>query len=152
MVGKAVYEGILLELDLAGFFLNLMLGHRNHLHDLQSLDAELYRNVLALKSMPDPSILDLTFSAARTASTPTNGSNRRQEAALVELVPGGANIPVTEDNFVHYIRRLSSLRLNEEFAPQARAFLEGFASIVPTQLLRMFSPKELQLIIAGDDR
>jgi ubiquitin-protein ligase E3 C len=138
VLGKAVYEGILVEVDLADFFLNLMLGNRNHLHDLQSLDAELYKNVVQLKSLLDPAALELTFSAAA-------GEARE----LVDLVPNGRNIAVTRDNVVHYIRRLASFRLNEEFHAQARAFFDGFSSLVPPKWIRMFKPRELQLIIGG---
>lgn len=49
MLGKALYEGILLELPLAAFFLSKLRGRTNELNDLPSLDAELYRSLLFLK-------------------------------------------------------------------------------------------------------
>jgi ubiquitin-protein ligase E3 C len=50
MLGKALWEGVLLELPLAGFFLRALRGARPGLHDLPSLDAQLYRNLLALRT------------------------------------------------------------------------------------------------------
>ena len=49
MLGKAMYEGILVELPLAAFFLSKLRGRENELNDLSSLDADLYRNLLFLK-------------------------------------------------------------------------------------------------------
>ena len=43
IVGKAIYEGILVELRLAPFFLRRMLGQSLHFDDLRSLDPELHR-------------------------------------------------------------------------------------------------------------
>jgi ubiquitin-protein ligase E3 C len=140
MLGKALYEGILIELNLAGFFLNLMQGHLNHLHDLQSLDPELYKNILQLKRIDDPSSLGLFFSIAKTRAGATEE---------VDLIPGGSDVPVNKDNYVYYIRRLSSYRLNEEFSAQAAAFFKGFTALVPRHWIRMFKAPELQLLIAG---
>lgn len=142
MLGKAVYEGILLELRLAPFFLNSILGHRNHLHDLQSLDPEIYRNVIHLKSLSDPGEVGLTFSVSRQCGSKT---------VDFDLVPGGSNIEVTKDNYVHYISRLSSFRLNEEFRPQTEAFLTGFSSLISLKWIQMFKPREMQLVIGGSD-
>ena len=46
IVGKAIYEGILVELRLAPFFLRRMLGQALHFDDLRSLDPELHRCIL----------------------------------------------------------------------------------------------------------
>jgi ubiquitin-protein ligase E3 C len=49
MLGKAMYEGILVELPFAAFFLSKLRGRPNELNDLSSLDPELYKNLLFLK-------------------------------------------------------------------------------------------------------
>lgn len=49
IVGKAVYENILIEAKFSGPFLNLIVGRTNGLEDLRSLDPELYRSLIALK-------------------------------------------------------------------------------------------------------
>ncbi len=43
IVGKAIYDGILIELRLAPFFLRRMLGQALHFDDLRSLDPELHK-------------------------------------------------------------------------------------------------------------
>ncbi|KXZ44858.1 hypothetical protein GPECTOR_61g811 [Gonium pectorale] len=49
MLGKALYENVLLELPLAGFFLKKFRGAHCDLNDLPTLDPELYRNLLLLR-------------------------------------------------------------------------------------------------------
>jgi hypothetical protein len=50
MFAKALYEGILLDVPLAPFFLTKVLGRTNTVDDLPALDPELYRNLVFLKS------------------------------------------------------------------------------------------------------
>jgi ubiquitin-protein ligase E3 C len=69
MVGKALYESILIELPLASFFLGRLLGRVMQFDDLRSLDDELYRNLLWMKraSAAEIEALELDFTATRTA-------------------------------------------------------------------------------------
>ena len=50
ILGKALYEGILIDAAFAGFFLSKSLGQINYLDDLPSLDPELYRGLMFLKN------------------------------------------------------------------------------------------------------
>ncbi|KAF0713525.1 hypothetical protein AaE_011776, partial [Aphanomyces astaci] len=59
-----MYEEILIEPQFALFFLKKLLGQFNSLDDLRSLDAQMYRHVLELKTIPDVESLGLTFTAA----------------------------------------------------------------------------------------
>jgi ubiquitin-protein ligase E3 C len=49
LLGKAMYEGILVDLPFATFFLSKLKQKYNFLNDLPSLDPELYRHLLFLK-------------------------------------------------------------------------------------------------------
>ena len=49
VVGKALYEGILLDVPLAPFFVARLQGRRPMFDDLAALDAELYRSLVQLK-------------------------------------------------------------------------------------------------------
>jgi hypothetical protein len=62
MIGKAIYDGILIELRLAPFFLRKMLGKEMYFDDLESLDADLYKNLMWTKKYTgDYTDLALTF-------------------------------------------------------------------------------------------
>ena len=49
IVGKALYEGILLEYSFAPLFVSQLVGRYAFLDSLSSLDAELYKNLMYLK-------------------------------------------------------------------------------------------------------
>jgi hypothetical protein len=78
------------------------------------------------------------------------GSGEGGYAVNIPLVPGGSDIPVTKDNLVSYLYLYANFKLNVETHRQSRAFLSGFRDIIPLEWIRMFSAKELQLIIGGD--
>jgi hypothetical protein len=62
IVGKAIYENILIEPVFSRVFLNQILGRRNGFEELQFLDNNLYKNLLYLKhTREDVSQLQLTF-------------------------------------------------------------------------------------------
>lgn len=78
-------------------------------------------------------------------------SDGESSRVSVPLVPNGSNIEVTKDNLVSYLYLYANFKLNVETFPQSRAFLSGFRDIIPLEWIRMFSAKELQLIIGGDN-
>ncbi len=49
--GKALLEGIIIEPQLANFFLRRLLGAANFVDDMVSLDPQLYRSLISLKRM-----------------------------------------------------------------------------------------------------
>ena len=49
ILGKALYEGILVDVAFAPFFLAKWLGKQSYLDDLSSLDPELYNGLIFLK-------------------------------------------------------------------------------------------------------
>jgi ubiquitin-protein ligase E3 C len=69
----------------------------------------------------------------------------------VELKPGGAAIPVTNDNVVEYIHRVADFRLNVELARPTAAFLRGFFDLIRPEWVHMFNSHELQMLISGSE-
>ena len=51
MVGKAIYEGVLIEPCLSRVFLNKVQGRMNSADDLEYIDPELHKNLMSLKWM-----------------------------------------------------------------------------------------------------
>ena len=141
IIGKAMYENILVVPEFTPFFLNLLLGKTNQIHDLQSLDPDLYKNLMSMKYMKNIEDLCLTFSVIPTGSSEE-----------IELIPNGLQIDVTKDTIHQYISKLASYRLNTEIYSQCNAFRQGFNSLIPNHIIWMFSAKELQLMIGGSDR
>lgn len=141
IVGKALYEGVLIDLPLAGFFLSKILGQFNFVDDLPSLDEELYRNLMFLKTFDgDCEDLHLNFAIV---------NSEYDETRVTELIPNGKDIAVTNENRLHYIHRVANYRLNFQIRRQSVAFLGGLREIIPTEWFQMFSESELQQVISG---
>jgi ubiquitin-protein ligase E3 C len=100
VLGKALFEGITIGPQFARFFLHKLTGRPTHLHHLPSLDPELYKSLMFLKTFEgDVADLSLTF----TISADLLGGAVGEE---VELVPGGKNIAVTAKNRMAYIHKV----------------------------------------------
>lgn len=148
ILGKALYEGILVDINFAGFFLNKWLG-RGHgylddLSGLESLDKDVYRNLLWLKHYAGDVEKDLALDF--TVVDEEFGMKH-----VRELVPDGKNIPVTRENRLEYIYRVSHYRLNEQIRPQSDAFMSGLTDLIDLRWLRMLNREELQVLISGAD-
>ena len=65
ILGKALYDGILVDVAFAGFFLAKWLGKQSFLDDLASLDPDLYKGLIFLKHYQgNPEDLSLNFTIA----------------------------------------------------------------------------------------
>ena len=94
MLGKALYENMLVELPFATFFLAKILSTTTFsdvdIHHLATLDPTMYKNLVYLKNYTG-NIADLGLDF--TIVNSDLGENEE-----VELKPGGKNIPVTASN------------------------------------------------------
>uniref|UniRef100_A0A2K5DV23 Ubiquitin-protein ligase E3C n=1 Tax=Aotus nancymaae TaxID=37293 RepID=A0A2K5DV23_AOTNA len=143
MLGKALYENMLVELPFAGFFLSKLLGTSADvdIHHLASLDPEVYKNLLFLKSYEDDvEDLGLNFTVV---------NNDLGEAQVVELKFGGKDIPVTSANRIAYIHLVADYRLNRQIRQHCLAFRQGLANVVSLEWLRMFDQQEIQVPYLG---
>jgi hypothetical protein len=66
-----------------------------------------------------------------------------------ELKTGGSKIPVTWGNLQEFMQLEERFRL-EEFNEQLLAIKKGLATIVPVQLLPLFTPRQLELMVCGE--
>ncbi|XP_049849242.1 ubiquitin-protein ligase E3B-like [Schistocerca gregaria] len=140
LIGKCIYEMILLELPLAPFFLSYLLGYPTGIEDLRSLDCELYRGVRKMLDDPNVSDLGLYF----VASTALGG--------VQELVSDGSNVSVTPENRNYFAKRLTKYKLVSSIRDQSDAFLEGLADIIKLEWLQLFSEEELMIVLCGGGR
>ncbi|GAB7363815.1 hypothetical protein MBLNU230_g4381t1 [Neophaeotheca triangularis] len=157
IIGKCLYEGILVDVAFAGFFLKKWAltggsnsatgesGYRANINDLKELDEGLYKGLLTLKNATDDvSNFDLTFTVDDMVGPPGNKILKESP-----LLPYGADTPVTNENRLIYINRMSWYKLQGQSQHQTNAFLKGLASIVQPSWLSMFNQTELQTLIGG---
>jgi len=143
ILGKALYEGILVDVAFAGFFLAKWLGKQSYLDDLASLDSELYQGLIFLKHYSgDLADLALNFTVTQ---------DEFGIARSVELTPNGSNIPVTKENRLRYIYLVSLYKLSRQIRKQSDAFFDGLSEMIDPKWLRMFNQQELQILLGGVD-
>ncbi|CAI4227822.1 unnamed protein product [Auanema sp. JU1783] len=143
MLGKAVFEGIVVDVQLAPVLLAAVLGGRRlcAFDELYQLDPELYKNLTFVKRYEgDISDLSLTFSI---------NEDLLGKVVTTDLIPGGRTITVTNENKIDYIHRMAYHRVFGQTRNQCKAFVNGIQSILRTQWLSLFAPHEIQYLISG---
>ncbi|KAI8884282.1 HECT-domain-containing protein [Backusella circina FSU 941] len=142
-IGKALYEGVLLDVQFAGFLLARLLGRNIFLEELKELDEEVWRNLTFIKHYEgDVEDLGLTFEADEDVFGKIQSH---------DLKYSGKNISVTSDNKVEYIYLMADYKLNQRTKEQTKAFIHGFRTVISESWIKLFSPPELQRALSGED-
>ncbi|RYP76986.1 hypothetical protein DL769_003521 [Monosporascus sp. CRB-8-3] len=155
IVGKCMYEGILIDIAFAPFFLlkwsssgqSAPADYRANLNDLRDLDPELYQGLINLKNYPGD-VADLSLDFTITDQFRTHDGGVR--TVTRPLRKDGENIPVTNKDRPLYISYVASHRLIVQPYRQTKAFLRGLGSIINPSWLSMFNQSELQRLVGGD--
>ncbi|KAG8126323.1 putative Protein KIAA0317-like protein [Naja naja] len=71
------------------------------------------------------------------------------QALVVELLTGGAQMPVTNENKILYLNLLAQYRLANQVREEVEHFLKGLNELVPENLLAIFDENELELLMCG---
>jgi E3 ubiquitin-protein ligase HUWE1 len=141
VIGKAICDGQLLDAHFSRSFYKHILGLPVTPLDLEAVDPEYYKTLKFILDTPiDMLGLDLTFSAE---------TNDFSENKVVDLVPDGRNIEVTDENKVEYVRLVCHHRMTSSIRGEIEAFLEGFHELVSPELVSIFDAQELELLISG---
>lgn len=153
IIGKCLYEGILIDIVFAGFFLLKWAaaaadsGYRANINDLREFDEELYNGMMRLKNYPgDVSELGLDFTIEDQVSAP----NEPVRIVTRNLAPHGDKMAVTNENKLLYINYVARHRLVAQPFAVTRAFLAGLGAIIEPTWLSMFNQSELQRLVGGD--
>lgn len=152
IIGKCMYEGILLDITFAGFFLLKWASassnsYRANINDLRELDEELYQGMMRLKNYPgDVRDWGLDFTIDDEISPP----GEPVRTITRNLMPNGDKVPVTNENKPLYISYVARHRLMSQPHQVTHAFLRGLGMIIRPTWLSMFNQKELQRLVGGD--
>ncbi|KAH7319795.1 hypothetical protein B0I35DRAFT_478109 [Stachybotrys elegans] len=153
IIGKCMYEGILVDFAFAGFFLLKWPSsggentYKGSVNDLRDMDSDLYNGMLQLKNYPgDVSELAIDFTITDRVSPP----GEPIVTVTRKLVPNGDQVYVTNDNRLLYISYVARHRLVVQPYMQTNAFLRGLREIIKPTWLSMFNQSELQRLVGGD--
>lgn len=143
IIGKCLYEGILVDVEFSLFFLQKLSGIiDNSFDDMYSLDPEVYNSLIKLYNYPgDVEELSLDFTISQKVG--------HGKYVTIPLVPDGQSIAVTNNNRLRYIHAVSQYKLNTVLTPQTRSFLSGMSTLISLDWLSMFNGPELQMLISG---
>lgn len=140
IIGKALYEGRVLDCHFSRAVYKRILGKPVSIKDMETLDLDYYKSILWMLENDITDIITETFSVEAEEFGVTQ---------TIDLIPNGRNIPVTEDNKQEYVRLMVEYRLTGSVQDQLSEFLKGFHDIVPAELISIFNEQELELLISG---
>lgn len=140
VIGKAVYDGRLLDAYFTRSMYKHILGRPVDYRDMESIDPEYYNSLVWMLENDITDVLDQTFAIE---------ADYFGEMQIIDLVEDGRNVPVTQENKVEFVKLVTELKLTKSIQAQIDAFLKGFYEIVPKELIQLFSDSELELLISG---
>jgi len=147
VIGKAVYDGQLMDVRFTRSFYKHMLGISVSLADMEAFDPQYHKSLkLILENDLDNLGLDMNFTVERERVDPYAGYAKTIE--VVPLKEGGENIAVTEQNKAEYVKLVCDFKLAQGIRTQIDAFLKGFHDIIP-KYIDIFNEQELELLISG---
>ncbi|KAF9878931.1 ubiquitin-protein ligase [Colletotrichum karsti] len=140
VIGKALYEGRVLDCYFSRAVYKRILGKSVSVKDMESFDPDYYKSLVWMLDNDITDIITETFSVEDDEFGVTR---------TIDLCPGGRDIAVTEDNKHDYVRLVVEHKLLSSVRDQMEEFLKGFHEIIPADLISIFNEQELELLISG---
>ena len=110
-------------------------------HDMEAIDPDYYKNLKTILEYDLGDLgLDLTFSIE------DHSFGRNQ---TLDLIPNGRDVAVTEQSKSKYVSLVCQHRMTTAISSQIKAYLDGFYELVSPDLVAIFTPRELELLISG---
>jgi len=136
LMGLAVYHNKLFHTYFVPSFYKALLNQPYSLEDIKTLDETLYNNLKIFSESENVEDLALTFSV-------------RENDVEIELIPGGKDIPVTEENKNEYIDWSLKYYLGLPTEP-INALREGIYKFIPPELLLEWNYEDLEKLLGGN--
>ncbi|RYP40806.1 hypothetical protein DL767_001452 [Monosporascus sp. MG133] len=140
IIGKALYEGRVLDCYFSRAVYKRILGKPVSVKDMESFDPDYYKSLVWMLENDITDIITETFSVEDDVFGVTR---------IEDLCENGRNIPVTEQNKHDYVRLVVEHKLLSSVKEQMENFLKGFHEIIPAELISIFNEQELELLISG---
>ncbi|ESZ95736.1 hypothetical protein SBOR_3890 [Sclerotinia borealis F-4128] len=140
IIGKALYEGRVLDCHFSRAVYKRILGKAVSVKDMESLDPDYYKSLIWMLENDITDIITETFSV---------DNDKFGVVETIDFKENGRNIAVTEENKHEYVRLMVEWRLTGSVKAQLDEFLKGFHDIIPAELVAIFNEQELELLISG---
>ncbi|KAK4052965.1 hypothetical protein OIO90_004089 [Microbotryomycetes sp. JL221] len=139
-IGMAIFHRRFIDAHFSTSIYKLVLNKEVGLDDMALIDADVHQSLTWMVENDITDVLELDFVDEYDSFGVTQ---------QVELKPNGANIAVTEENKLEYIKLLCEQRLKGRIVHQVEAFKKGLHEIVKPEALAIFDERELELLIGG---
>ncbi len=139
VIGKALHDGYLMDAFFTRSFYKQMNNTLLTYEDMEDIDPEYYKN---LKWILENDVTDFGVFFSYQA----DNFGKLEERELKE---GGSKIAVTNENKEEYVKLVCYDKMARTIEKQVTAFLEGLHDLIPKELLAIFDPKELELLLSG---
>lgn len=140
VLGKALFDQELISGHMVQYLYKHILGWPITFADLEHLDPVFYKSLHTLMEMDDVENACIDF---------TTTEENMGAVEVVDLIPDGENVDVTQENLVEYLEAVVEYRLVKRVKDQLKQLLKGFEEIVPKSLLIIFDFMELELLLCG---
>lgn len=140
IIGKAIFDGCFLDCHFSRAVYKKILDCPVSLKDMENLDLEYFKSLMWMLENDITDIITEDFSV----ETDDYGEHK-----IIDLIPDGRNISVTEENKQEYVRLVVEYRLQTSVIEQMNNFIAGFHEIIPRDLIAIFDEQELELLISG---
>lgn len=118
IIGKALYEGRVLDCHFSRAVYKCILGRSVSIKDMETLDLDYYKSLLWMLEN------DITDIITETFAVETDDFGEKQ---VIDLIENGRNIPVTQENKEEYVQRVVDYRLVKSVKDQLDNFLKGMS-------------------------
>lgn len=140
VMGKALFDGHLVSGHMVRHMYKHLVGWPIMFEDLELPDEKFYNSLMKLLDVEN--LEDLCFDFTYT-------ENEVGENRVVELIKGGADIIVTNDNLPEFLEANLKYHMMDRVKPQLTELLLGFFDVIPESLLTIFDFQELELLMCG---
>uniref|UniRef100_K3W795 HECT-type E3 ubiquitin transferase n=1 Tax=Globisporangium ultimum (strain ATCC 200006 / CBS 805.95 / DAOM BR144) TaxID=431595 RepID=K3W795_GLOUD len=132
LIGKALLEGLLLNVRLSIPLLKHILGAPFKLSDIRLLDETVYSSLKWILTNNNTQNLCLNFAVEE-----------------YDLIPNGSNVPLNDGNKNLYVEKVMQYYLFDSVKAEIASVMEGVRSVIPETMLHIFDYKELDLMLSG---
>jgi hypothetical protein len=145
VLGLAIYNNVLLDFPLPIALYRKICQHEVGLMDLEQFQPTVGKSLRQLLEYSGPGSVEDTFCQVFAIEEDVAGATYN-----VELVLGGTEIPVTEENRRDFVDRYVDYILNKSVERQYSAFLEGLMMLCKGPAISLFSPVEMERLVCGN--
>jgi hypothetical protein len=143
-MGRALFDRQRINVYLERHIIKHMLRWPIQFKDLESVHEDYYKKLKQIQTLAesgdDVHMLCLEFTTVEEIA------GTKEE---VELVEGGSDIKVTNENLPEYIQACFEHRIFGKVRPQLNELLLGIFDVVPEPILAVFNPQELERLLCG---